>query len=83
MTLTWTRIPDGEYNDRPVYEYEAVSDAIRYRVVWAYSHGGTFGLSISYADRSGVPDGEHGIKWLRSLKKKLQGLGRKLRSEKD
>jgi hypothetical protein len=68
-SLNWTRIKDGTHGDRPVYEYEAVSGGIKYHVWWACDRGGMFGLSISYADRSGYPDDvRSGIMWLRSLK---------------
>lgn len=67
--LGWNKIRDGEHNDRPVYEYETVHAGIKYHIYWAYDRGGTFGLSISYADRSGYPDDvRHGIMWLKTLK---------------
>lgn len=66
--LEWKRIPDGFHNNRPMYEYEAVDNGIRYHIYRAIDRGG-FGLSISYATRSGVPDDlkMSGIMWLRAL----------------
>lgn len=64
--LNWKRIADGDYNGRPVYEYEAILNSIRYHIYWSCDAG--FGLSIAYSDRSGQPDDvSHGIKWLRAL----------------
>lgn len=64
--LNWTRIADGEYNGRSVYEYEAIENGIRYHIYWSSNAG--FGLSIAYADRNGKPDNVcKGIRWLRAL----------------
>lgn len=66
MKLIWKRIPDGEHNGRPMYEYEAIDNGIRYHIYRSTDAG--FGLSISFAGGSGCPsDARHGIMWLRTL----------------
>ena len=68
-TLVWARVRDGEHNDKPVYEYEALAGNRKYRIVWAITVG--FGLS-AYRRR---PDGQNeslnergGIVWCHTLK---------------
>ena len=66
MALDWKRILDCEHNGRPVYEYEAVDNGIRYHIYWSCDAG--FGLSISYYDgRGNPPDAPTSIAWWRAL----------------
>ena len=80
MILNWKRIPDGEHNGRPVYEYEAVDNGIRYHIYWSTDSG--FGLSISYYDNRGdcPPDASYGIAWARTLTR-CKALAEKYRKD--
>lgn len=69
--LEWTRVQDGYYGGKPVYEYTATSGDRKYHIVWAYDRGGTFGYSATRPDAKGdstyLTD-RWGIHWSRTLK---------------
>lgn len=63
--LTWTRVPDGEHNGRPRYEYHATAHDRTYHIVWAYDRGGSFGYSAR--NKEGPLTERHGIVWAKTL----------------
>ena len=68
-TLVWTRVRDGEHNDKPVYEYEASAGNRTYRIVWAYNAG--FGISAYRRKADGTNESLNergGIAWCRTFK---------------